>query len=142
MRRLNIPTLASAIAARGHISAEDVDVLRQNVLNGEELWPHGARSTMLRRDQANWGRLELALVVSIMEKAGSAPVSLQHFLLEMTQQVRMGGTPWIFAPQQDVAIDAGMAEAPVPFPSGAEAGQVDTAATSHLARPASGTRAA
>ena len=44
MRRFNIPTLASKIAATGAIGPDDVMVLRDNLLNGEEIWPHEVRA--------------------------------------------------------------------------------------------------
>lgn len=44
MRRYNIPTLAAAIGARGEITTADVETLRANLCNGEEVWPHEARA--------------------------------------------------------------------------------------------------
>ncbi len=39
MRRYNIPTLASKTVMRGQILSEDVAFLRENLFNGEEVWP-------------------------------------------------------------------------------------------------------
>ncbi len=139
MRRYNIPTLASKTGERGQILPEDVAFLRENLFNGEEIWPPEARAlfdllqkrlpaceefdafiveaissyiideleprgaldeknarflaAMLRRDEEGWTETDLEILVTVMEKAGSAPVSLQQFAVEVSQKVRLGLRP-------------------------------------------------
>ncbi len=144
MRRLNIPTLASGIAATGEIGPNDVEILRQNLLDGEEIWPHEARAmfdlmhkrlpacgewlpffvdamsgyvlnhlephgrmdernarwliAMLKRDDSSAGKIELALMLRVLENISLAPANLQAFALEMVRKSMAG---------DDEAADAG-----------------------------------
>ncbi len=75
----------------------------------DELEPKGALdeknasflAAMLRRGEEGWNETDLEILVTVMEKAGLAPVSLQQFTLEVSQKVSRGLRP---ALEERVAI--------------------------------------
>ncbi len=83
-----------------------VEALSAYVVN--ELEPRGAVDeknarwliAMLRQGQESWSEIDLAVVRAVLEKAGDAPLSLQHFALEMTQCL-MSGVPVRHAASSD-----------------------------------------
>jgi hypothetical protein len=74
-----------------------IEALSEYIVN--ELEPRGSLdeknvrflAAMLRRDEDNWSDIDAGVLVAVMEKAGSAPLSLQLFALEVTQRLMLEG---------------------------------------------------